>query len=255
MLSRNKIKYLSALKNKKSRHACGQFLVEGDKMVIDLLRYRQSKIRHLVATSSWLLKNSIDLSPLVEEISEADPRDIQRISSFETPPEVVALVDFSDETLIASDIVSSLSIVLDTIQDPGNLGTIIRTADWFDIRNIVCSESCADCYNPKVVQASMGALFNVKVHYVNLGEWLVSLPIGENFPVLGTFLQGEPIACLDPVHSGLMLFGNESRGVSAELQRFVTRRITIPSVAGERIHVESLNVASAVAIVCSVLRG
>ncbi len=131
--------------------------MEGDKIVSDLLHNHPAKMKQLVATAPWLNRNRQFLSPEIPEILEADPADMARITSFETVPPVFAVLDIPVITPDEVEIFNSVSLGLDNIQDPGNLGTIIRTADWFGIRNIFCSPDCADCYNPKVVQASMGA--------------------------------------------------------------------------------------------------
>jgi len=150
------------------------------------------------------------------------------------------------------EISRSWSLALDTIQDPGNLGTIIRTADWFGIRHILCNEGCADCYNPKVVQASMGALFHVRVHYTDLPGSMKDLRSDPSYGIYGTFTVGLPVYDVPGAQKGLLLFGNESRGISTELLPYVTARITIPPGRQENPRIESLNVAAAVAVVCSV---
>ena len=253
VLSRNKIKYLGSLKIKKFRNIHGQFIIEGDKIVRDILHDGHTSISLLIATESWMAANQVRRSIRVKEIIEADMHDLSRISSLETPAEVMAILDVEQPLIDFSEIANSLSIALDNIQDPGNLGTIIRTADWFGIQNIFCSNGCTDCYNPKVVQASMGALLHVKTHYTDLPELLGKLSENPDYVVFGTFMEGQLAFEIPPVRKGIVVFGNESRGISDDLMPFIRSRITIPSVGNVLRHVESLNVASAVAIVCSVL--
>lgn len=251
-LSRNRIKYLASLKIKKFRNVHKQFITEGDKIVRDLIHNSKATIRQLIATSSWLTENQIIPSPFIHEIVEADPAVIERISSFETPPPALALLDIPEVTIDHKAVTASLSVALDTIQDPGNLGTIIRTADWFGIRNIFCSDSCADCYNPKAVQASMGAVINVRVNYVDLVDFLAGYYRKPDFDIYGTYMDGIPFTECIPSKRGILVFGNESRGISHEILPYIKHKLTIPPVAGNQGHVESLNVSSAVAIICSV---
>jgi RNA methyltransferase, TrmH family len=255
VLSRNKIKYLSSLKIKKFRNAHQQFVVEGDKIIQELVQNKSHVIRHLIGTPAWFAGNSVMPSPFIQEISETNAADIKRISSLETPPEVLALLDIAQPILDRGEVLSSISIALDTIQDPGNLGTILRTADWFGIRNVFCNDACADCFNPKVVQASMGALFNVKVHYVSLPEFLAELTSQPGFGIYGTFMDGQPLNACKPEQPCIVVFGNESRGISGSVASCIRHRITIPPGGSIHRHVESLNVSAAVAVVCSVFAG
>jgi RNA methyltransferase, TrmH family len=250
-LSRNNIKYLGSLKLKKFRDLHGQFLVEGDKIIGDLLRSGRFAIRQLIATGDWLADNQVFLSGQVRDIVEAGIKDLARISSLEVPPPVIAVLDMPPNELSIGEISDSWSLVLDNIQDPGNLGTIIRTADWFGIRHIICSLDCADCFNPKVVQASMGALMNLQVHYTHLTDFMNRLSFNTSYKSYGTFIRGTPLYEVPAASNGMVLFGNEARGISDELQPFILSRITVPAVKRNVPHVESLNVASAVAILCA----
>jgi TrmH family RNA methyltransferase len=238
---------------KKFRTQSGQFIAEGDKIVGDILKDSRLQIRQLIATGNWLSNTKIDLTGRADDVFEADFQDMERITSMETPPMVLAVMDMPDMTLDYSELGGSWSLALDTIQDPGNLGTIIRTAEWFNIRNILCNEGCADCFNPKAVQASMGALFRMKIHYTGLPDTIRMLQAAPEFPVYGTFTEGTPVYGLPPSGKGLVVFGNESRGISSELIPLIQTRITIPPGNTMEKHVESLNVASAVAVICSVI--
>jgi len=166
---------------------------------------------------------------------------------------VLAVLDLNRPAPDPRELSLTWSLALDDIQDPGNLGTIIRTADWFGIKNIICSQECVDCYNPKVIQSSMGALLHVKIHYTDLTSVLSQLPHDTSFKVYGTFMTGTPVYDLKVAPYGMIIFGNESRGISGRLHSFIQTRITIPPSGVGTRHIESLNVASAVAIVCSYL--
>lgn len=148
----------------------------------------------------------------------------------------------------------TLCIGLDNIQDPGNLGTIIRTADWFGINQVICSEGCADRYNPKVIQASMGAIMNVNVYYADLVRMLVELSQDPGYHIAGTFMHGTAVNKAKSITKGMILFGNESRGISDELLPCINQRLTVPPGRDDNMHVESLNVASSVAVVLAMLK-
>lgn len=252
MISRNRIKYLRSLRTKKFRNEYRQFIAEGDKIVGDILRDHTHRIRQLIATSEWLSERHPKPDGRADEILEADARDMAQITTLETPPAALVVMDIPELSPDMQAISRSWSLALDTIQDPGNLGTIIRTADWFGITHILCNEGCADCYNPKVVQASMGALFHLRVHYTDLSGIMKDLLSDPSFGIYGTFTGGLPVYDVIGAQKGLLLFGNESRGISTELLPYITARITIPPGRQEDPRVDSLNVAAAVAVVCSV---
>jgi TrmH family RNA methyltransferase len=249
VLGRNRIKYLTSLKIKKFRDADGQFLIEGDKIVRDALKNSGVVINQLIATGTWINENQPVTGKNLKEIVEAEISEISRFSTFETPPPVIALLDIQKYQPDFHEVAESLSLGLDNIQDPGNLGTIIRTADWYGIRNIFCTEGSADFLNPKVVQASMGAVLNVKVHYVDFHDFLKSLLDLSDYTLLGTYMQGTPLNDSEKTNRGIIIFGNESRGISDDYAPYIKDKITIPSRNNTENHVESLNVASSVAIV------
>jgi TrmH family RNA methyltransferase len=249
---KNKIKYLSSLKIKKFRDANRQFIVEGEKIVKDTLQYKPGLIRQIFATPDWLNLNGPLVSGL-SEVFETDVVDLSKVSSFDTPPAVMALLDFQERVPDYNRIANSLSIALDTVQDPGNMGTIIRTADWFGIKDVFCNEGCADIYNPKVIQASMGAVLNVNVHYTDLTQLLNKAGAFTDYFIAGTFMNGSSIYEIPLIHKGLLMFGNESKGISDAFRHLVHNRLTIPP-GNNGVHVESLNVASSVAVVLSILK-
>jgi len=236
MISANKKKYVNSLKQKKFRTQYNSFVVEGVKMVEELL-LSDYEIDSIYATSNWILDNS---SVVCEEVSE---KELSQISSLTAPNEVLAIVKQKDHQLI--DLNSNLTIALDIIQDPGNLGTIIRTADWFGVRNIVCNEDSVDVYNSKVMQSTMGSFFRINIVYTNLHQFLIK---NDDLTVYGALLEGDDIYSKELKSKGsVLLMGNESKGISTELIPFITDRISIPKQGGA----ESLNVATATAILCS----
>jgi TrmH family RNA methyltransferase len=251
MLSKNQIKYINSLKQKKERTETGRFIMEGDKLVSELLEDKSCKIETLVATTEWLNRNLKNLHTGIHEIIEAGESGFSKISSFETPTGVLAIIQIPEFSFDYNAISGSLSLCLDTLQDPGNLGTIIRTADWFGIEDVFCSPGCADCYSPKVVQASMGAVRRVSVQYLELQDFLGHVSQINDFPVYGSFLEGESLYEADLKKNGVILFGNESRGIQSNLLRYISKPLTIPSFSALPGHVESLNVSVAVAVFCS----
>ncbi len=253
MLSRNQIKYLNSLKIKKFRNIHGQFLLEGDRIICDALRNGSGVMRQLIATGRWLEDNRQILRNAPVEPVETDMSALERISTLESPPPVIAVMEIPRHDVRPSDITDRWSLALDHIQDPGNLGTIIRTADWFGIRHIFCSGGCADCYNPKAVQASMGAILNVAVVYTDLSTLLAELAGIPSFTVYGTFTEGLPVYGEAPRDRGIIVLGSEARGISDELIPLIGKKIAIPPGKADGSHVESLNVASAAAVTCAIL--
>jgi TrmH family RNA methyltransferase len=251
MLSKNKISLIHSLKQKKARTETGLFIMEGDKMVTEILVNRNLEVRDLIATPDWLLRNRYLLHEGIREISEVTEEEFHKITLFESPAGVMALLPVPEMTVDENELAGQLSVSLDTIQDPGNLGTIIRTADWFGIRNIFCSPGCADCFNPKVVQSSMGAVMRVKVHYTPLDLLLENLSSLDHYTVYGSYLEGKSIYEEKLTPSGMLVFGNESKGIHPSLKDFIQQPLTIPFFPARDGHVESLNVSAAVAVFCS----
>jgi TrmH family RNA methyltransferase len=241
MLSKSNISLLQSLQHKKFRREHGLFLVEGYKSVSEFINsaYQIETVYHTQAVAPKMLKLSQKTNSL--EISSAI---IEKISALKTPPDVIAVVKIPQwPVLNATNLNKKFAIVLDGIQDPGNMGTIIRTADWFGIENIICSEDCVEVYNPKVVQATMGSLSRMNVHYVDLPQVLADTKL----PIYGALLDGENIFNTNFGTEGLIVMGNEGNGLSDEVKQLVTKAITIPRAG----NAESLNVAIATAIFCS----
>ena len=261
MISKNQLKYVRQLEmTKKFRQSEGLFVAEGPKVVGDLLKRYQPKA--IFATSAWLSSHlSIPDSHL--SIQEVTDDELRRLSLQQHPQQVLALFPLpasqmsaqtkdgcyrSDAGMINN---KALSLALDDVQDPGNLGTIIRIADWFGITDIFCSQGTVDAWNPKVVQATMGSIARINISYVDLPEFIRQLP--EGFPVYGTFLDGDNIYAQELTPDGLIVMGNEGNGISAEVRSLINRRLFIPDFhQGDTA--DSLNVAIATAITCSEFR-
>lgn len=253
MLSKNKIKYLSSLADKKSRMETGAFLVEGDKMVSELVASSFS-VRALFYTERMAsFANAVQL-PSHAEKTEISETEASRISSRKTPQGIFALAsippDFYTENFEWTD---EWMLALHEIQDPGNLGTIVRTADWFGIRKILCSKTTADILSPKVLQSTMGAVFRVKLYYTDLTGALQQLK-GQSpeIPILAAVLEGSDLYGDELPSGGIIMMGNESKGLSPELIQLATHKITIPRF-GALQSGESLNVSAATAIILSEL--
>jgi TrmH family RNA methyltransferase len=245
MASKSTISFLRSLQQKKFRNEEGLFIVEGPKMVSEVLK-SDFKVKQLYATSNWTPDQHTSL-PL-EIVSEAE---MERVSGLQTPNKVLAVVEMPMIEGPVNTLSKGLHLLLDQIQDPGNLGTIIRVADWFGIASVICSPDTADVFNPKVIQASMGSVFNVKVHYTSLADVLIKNAAGNKWPVYATLLAGENIYNTDFTESSFVILGNESRGVNPVLNSFITQGIHIPRPSNKPSKAESLNVAVAAGIVCS----
>jgi TrmH family RNA methyltransferase len=254
MLSKNKIKHFRSLRLKKYREKYGEYLAEGEKIIKDLMECKYAGIKQLIATEQWLKENYEERIYPIENILIASEYELSKISSFKTSGKVIAVLQIPEHTVNKAAIEKDISLVLDKIQDPGNLGNIIRIADWFGIKNIFCSADCADCFNPKVVQATMGAIMRINVYYVNLKYLLQEYSSYSGFPVYGTFLKGESIYDKDLEKRGFIVIGNESRGISKGIISYIKTRLLIPKYENQPVSVESLNVSAATAIVCSEFR-
>jgi len=248
MLSKNKIKLIQSLNRKKNRDETGLFLVEGNKMVEEALR-SEFQVELLVCTSTFLDQNS-DLSGLANELIETDIESLHKASLMQNPQDALALIRQPLNSRPEFNLNRDLLLALDFIQDPGNLGTIFRIADWFGISAVICSENTVDSFNPKVVQASMGAIFRIKTWYTDLEDFLRDTE-RKQIPIYGTFLDGQNIYTEALTHNGVIIMGNEGNGISEEAGRLVSHRLFIPSFSTNENKTESLNVAIATAICCS----
>jgi TrmH family RNA methyltransferase len=243
MLSKSQISLLTSLQHKKFRREHGLFMVEGYKSITEFIDsgYHIHTIYHTPDITPKLLKLSQKIN-----FQEISLNDLQKISALKNPADAIATVNIPQwGGLNYTTLKNKFSLVLDGVQDPGNMGTIIRTADWFGITNIICSEDTVDAYNPKVVQATMGSLARVNVTYTNLAGLISAAKL----PVFGALLNGENIYTTNFGTEGLIIMGNEGNGIRPDIQALVTKAITIPRIG----KAESLNVAIATAICCSEL--
>ena len=248
MLSKALLKRISALENKKQRRESGLFIAEGGKTVLDLLA-AGLKADKLIATAEWLEEHGL---PQGVEVLEISCEDMRRASLQQAPQGIMGIFHQPHHEADLTTPERELCLALDNVQDPGNLGTIIRIADWFGIENIFCSHGTADVYNPKTVQATMGAIGRVKVHYVDLPSFIERAK--ERAPLYGTFLDGENIYVKELENRGVIIMGNEGNGISEECGKHVTERLFIPNYPAGRETSESLNVSVATAIICSEFR-
>lgn len=235
MISKNQIKFVRQLEQKKFRKKEQLFVAEGPKVVGDLLR-AGFKAHIIFATHEWEHNG--------QAFQEVNQEELQRLSFLQHPQEVLAVFEIPTKTIDAS---STLSLALDDVQDPGNLGTIIRIADWFGFTNIYCSEGTADAWNPKVVQATMGSIARVNIVYTDIAEMIRNAKV----PIYGTLLDGQNIYTQELSKEGIIVMGNEGNGISQEIRQLLTHRLLIPQFHKGP---ESLNVAIATAITCSEFR-
>jgi len=253
MLSINKRKHIQQLSQKKQRDQQGLFIAEGAKLVLDLIRgglVPQTVVGEDDALTEFNKKLSISAQMEMIDATEAD---MKSISQLKTPSKLLA-VFAKPKGADAFEKPQDIVLVLDEIQDPGNLGTIIRIADWFGIRRIICSDTCADAFNPKTIQATMGAIARVSVVETDLVELFKHNQLDWKLPVYGTFLEGTNIYKTALKKNGFIVMGNEGKGISAKVSPFVSDKLFIPNYPEGEITSESLNVAAATAIVCSEFR-
>jgi len=248
MLTNNKIKLIKSLDQKKARKETGLFLVEGEKMVKELLQSR-FETEEVFALEPYIA--DLDYRGNAE-ITIVSQKDLERISMLKTPNKAVAIARIPQpDTNLKTN--KGLSIALENVQDPGNMGTIIRTAAWFGIKNIFCTPDTVDIYNPKVIQSTMGAIFKVNVHYCDL-QSMAKQAVENGITLYGTRLNGENIYNAELKKDAVIFMGNESKGMSEQLSKIMTRNIKIPSYADSQNEMESLNVSIATAIVCAEFR-
>jgi RNA methyltransferase, TrmH family len=243
MLVKSQVKYIQSLGHKKFREAEGAFVAEGPKLVGELLRSKNVELLHLFAVKEWVEEQlpreslALKISPVVLQKKE-----LERVSFLATPNEVLAV--FKKPSFAPPALEARISLALDDIQDPGNLGTMLRIADWFGLEQIICSEETADVFNPKVVQATMGSIVRVQVLYVDLKQFFSQY---RDIPLYATVLDGETLFGFPKTDHGIILIGNESKGINGALHPFIKHRITIP----RKGHAESLNAAVAAGIILS----
>lgn len=254
MISKNRIKYLHSLELKKNRKESGDFIGEGPKLVLELLKTFECP--YLAGTEQWLSRHEDLLRVLRQKqtiIDSVNEEELRRASLLQHPQDVIAVFKQPQYSIDYKNAgTKTLCLALDGVQDPGNLGTIVRIADWFGIEDIFCSPQTADIYNSKSVQASMGSMARVRVHYMNLVDFMEKLP--EEVPIYGTLLDGENIYKQELSPNGIIIMGNEGKGIMPELRNKITRRLLIPNYPQGRETAESLNVAVATSLICAEFR-
>lgn len=241
MLSKSQIGFIKSLHQKKYRKENRIFIIEGIKSIVEFIQssYQIHSIYCLASHRPLLPKLPANI-----KLFEVNNAELDKISTLQAPQGILALVNMkAEDSLTIDNLRNRFSLVLDGIQDPGNLGTIIRTADWFGFQNIICSFNTVEVYNPKTVQATMGSLCRVDISYVDLAEWLKNFDL----PIYGAMLEGESLYEMSWNKEGLLILGNEGQGVSEPVQKMIGIPVTIPRVGGA----ESLNVAVSAAILCS----
>lgn len=244
MLSKARIKYIKSLQLKKYRKQEQCFVVEGEKSVLELLR-SDFDVLQLLATAEFMKRESKVVRSFTGEILEVNPNELAAVSEYSTNDAALAVTRMKqNRTPVIKP--GSFVLMLDDLRDPGNLGTILRTADWYGINTLLASEETAEMYNSKVIQSSMGSFTRVSIFYTNLVEFLST----NNLPVFGAFLDGSNVHDVDYGRSGIVVIGNEARGISETVEKFVTHRITIPKYGAA----ESLNAAMATAVICDNIR-
>lgn len=248
MLTHNQVRFISDLRHSSHRHDTGLFLAEGHRLVTDML-HSGAEILTIYALESWLYQN-LALCKLKSITPQLVSEQLMgRLSALTNPSPVLALVKIPTPPVEEIPVSTELVLLLDDIRDPGNLGTIIRSADWFGIRHICLTPGSVDLYNTKVVQATMGSIIRVNHYEVEPEPWLRALPAGT--PVVGTVLNGENIYTASLPSSGVIVIGNEGRGIGREIQQLLSNRLTIPAGTTNTLTAESLNAGVAAALVMS----
>ncbi len=245
MISKNQIKYIQSLHSKKNREEDRLFIIEGIKLVTEFIIHPKFSIKEVFATAEYINNHQQLLEAKLIQYSEISMEDLKKISLQTAPNQVLAIVKNSEQTLNTDLLNTSTTLYLDDIRDPGNLGTIVRIADWFGIHQVICSPNCTELYNPKTLQASMGAVLRVNVLTLPFEELLTET---NNISIYGALLEGGNIYTT-PLKHGVIVIGNEANGISSGVLKHITHPITIPAATNNGS--ESLNAANACAIICS----
>ncbi|MBL0103557.1 MAG: RNA methyltransferase [Bacteroidetes bacterium] len=251
MITKSQIKFVNSLHQKKARKEENLFIAEGEKVVADLLN-SEWKVQGVFATIDYLNTHPNEVALMTGvELYDVTHDELGKISALTTSQSILAIAEIphEDESINFS---SGLKLVLDEIKDPGNMGALLRIADWFGIEEVICSNNSVDCFNPKVVQGSMGSLFRLKVIYSDLGPLFEENLKQSKLPVYGTLLEGDNIFETEPKQDGFIVMGNESNGISHEVSDYITQALLIPNFSvGTNGKPDSLNVAVAAGIVCA----
>ncbi len=251
MITREQIKYIRSLQQKKFREEYSCYVAEGLKIICEVISNQSSDIEFLVCTPK--IKNQLKIGFRNQEmkIIEVSEKEFSRISNQKTPQEALAVLRMRKHLNLPDKIEKGLILALDRIQDPGNLGTLLRIADWFGVKDLICSDDSVDLYNPKVIQASMGAFLRVNVHYGNLGNLLTGLKENQGYTIYGTTLDGNNIYNEEFSSKSILILGNESSGLSESVKAITDRQVMIPNYGTGNEKTESLNVSVAAAVICS----
>ena len=248
MLTRNTLKYIQSLKQKKFRQMYNNFVVEGEKMATEIIQHQGLIIEGIFALGPWIKANRSLLANVDTIIQEVSPKDLARISSLKTPNQILVVCKVPSYKLDLATINNSLTLFLADLQNPGNMGSILRIADWFGLPYVFCSKNTVEAYNPKVIQASMGAFLRVKIVPIEFSELIEKVT---NLPVFAAVLQGENVFKTNLPKNGLLVIGNEGAGVSPKIVEQASHLIRIPK--GKSGGAESLNAAVATGILCAAL--
>jgi len=250
LISVQTIKRVKSLQQKKFREEENCFVAETPKIVEEILNSNTYSVETVYGLKSWIDENWKRFAR--HTLEEVSPKELERISGLQTPNQVLAVVKKPEISTNFQTIFSDTNLMLDDIRDPGNLGTILRIADWFGVKHVICSNESVEYTNPKCIQASMGSFLRVEVHYGSLSEILSQKP--KNTPIYGAFMDGENIYQTELNSKACIVIGNETHGISKPVESLITKKIHIPSFSTESKHAESLNASIATAIFCSELR-
>ena len=245
-LSKANIKHIQSLQQKKFRQRNQSFVIEGTKIAKEVLLQKSTAVKAIYATQIWVDSHRDLLAKYTAILTVVSSAELKKISNLKTPQHILIELGMTTAKLDAKNLPNTLCLALENIQDPGNMGTIIRIADWFGIRHIFCSIGCVDIYNPKVLQATMGSFLRAEIHYTDLKVLFEA----QDLPIYGAVLGGKNVLKTKLQTEGFLLIGNEGRGISEELQSYITEGITIPSYG----NAESLNAAVATGILCAMFR-
>lgn len=249
MLSKNKVRFIISLQKKKIREEYKLYIIEGDKIVKEFISAGMP-IKSLIAKPEFISGLPKEDLKIINETEPVSYEELKQISGLKTPHNALAVVCMPGDEISQAKLMKEQCVALDCIQDPGNLGTIIRAAVWFGIRNIICSEDCVDVYNPKVIQASMGAIIHVRVLYTDLKKFLIAAR-KKKLPVYGTLLDGESIYSQELGNKGIILLGNESKGISDNLVPYIDHKLMIPKFSDKTLGIDSLNAGMAASVIFS----
>ncbi len=248
MLSKAKIQFITSLFQKKFRKSTQLFVVEGEKSVGELLQ-SNLVIEEVYAVPAWRNDNQLIATQLMDRFTEVNDYELKKISSLTTPNKVLAVARIPEAEINLDEVGDQLVLVLDDINDPGNLGTLIRLAEWFGVRTIICGDRTTDAFGPKAVQSAMGSLFRINIVYDNLYNWISGYKLTTDNIVYAASLEGENLYEADLKKKGLIVIGNEAHGLNKYILPLIDKQLKIPSYNKSQVSAESLNAAVAAGIV------